>query len=138
MDFAWVGPSLPEHMSAFLREGKAFGFWDHSRGRFAPQIQVTTFADMREIAISGRGLSAALPSQLKRELAEGLCALLPVAPPWLTLNYGFITKRGRTLSPPASVLMDIVRTIERDLDVSQDGGPSWRQVAARVDLAENA
>jgi hypothetical protein len=70
--------------------------------------------------------------------AEGLCALLPVAPPWLTLNYGFITKRGRTLSPPASVLMDIVRTIERDLDVSQDGGPSWRQVAARVDLAKNA
>ena len=118
--------------------GKAFGFWDHSRGRFAPQIQVTTFADMREIVISGRGLSAALPSQLKRELAEGLCALLPVAPPWLTLNYGFITKRGRTLSPPASVLMDIVRTIERDLDVSQDGGPSWRQVAARVDLAKNA
>lgn len=93
---------------------------------------------MREIVISGRGLSAALPSQLKRELAEGLCALLPVAPPWLTLNYGLITKRGRTLSPPASVLMDIVRTIERDLDVSQDGGPSWRQVAARVDLAENA
>ena len=41
---------------------------------------------------------------------------------WLTLNYGFITKRGRTLSPPASVLMDIVRTIERDVDASQDGG----------------
>ena len=81
MDFPWVGPSLPERMSAFLREGKAFGFWDHSTGRFAPQIQVTTFADMREIVISGRGLSAALPFRLKRELAEDLCALLPVAPP---------------------------------------------------------
>ena len=33
-----------------------------------------------------------------------------------------IGRAARTLSPPASAFMDIVRTIERDLDASEDGG----------------
>jgi len=37
---------------------------------------------------------------------------LPVDTPWLSLNYGFITKRGRTLSPPAKAFIEIVREIE--------------------------
>jgi DNA-binding transcriptional LysR family regulator len=69
MDYPWVAPSLPDRMRPFLREGKRFGFWDHSRGRFTPRIQVSTFPDMREIVLAGQGLSAALPSQLERELA---------------------------------------------------------------------
>jgi DNA-binding transcriptional LysR family regulator len=121
MDFPWVAPSLPDRMRDFLSDGKAFGFWDHSKGRFAPRIQVSTFSDMREIVIAGQGLSAALPSQLERELSNGLCVLLPVTLPWLTLNYGFITKRGRTLSPPATVFMDLMRKIERELQSSADG-----------------
>ena len=31
-------------------------------------------------------------------------------------------RAARTLSPPVSAFMEIVRTIERDLDASQDGG----------------
>jgi DNA-binding transcriptional LysR family regulator len=131
MDYPWVAPSLPDRMRAFLREGKRFGFWDHAKGRFAPRIQVSTFPDMREIVLAGQGLSAALPSQLKRELAEGLCVLLPVTLPWLTLNYGFITKRGRTLSPPATVFMDLMREIERTLESRQDGGVIPKSIAAR-------
>jgi DNA-binding transcriptional LysR family regulator len=131
MDYPWVAPSLPDRMRAFLRDGKAFGFWDHSKGRFSPRIQVSTFADMREIVITGKGLSAALPSQLKRELAEGLCLLLPVTLPWLTLNYGFITKRGRTPSPPTAAFIDLMREIERALESSQGGGAIPKSIAAR-------
>ncbi len=119
MDYPWVAPALPDRMGAFLRDGKPFGFWEAAKRRFAPRIQVSTFADMREIVIAGQGLSAALPSQLDRELAEGLCVLLPITLPWLTLNYGFITKRGRTLSPPATVFMDLMREIEREPPMSQ-------------------
>jgi DNA-binding transcriptional LysR family regulator len=119
MDYPWVAPSLPDRMRSFLRDGKRFGFWDHSKGRFAPRIQVSTFPDMREIVIAGQGLSAALPLQLKRELAEGLCVLLPITLPWLTLNYGFIVRRGRTLSPPTIVFMDLIREIERELETNR-------------------
>jgi DNA-binding transcriptional LysR family regulator len=129
MDYPWVAPSLPDRMRAFLREGKRFGFWDHAKGRFAPRIQVSTFPDMREIVLAGQGLSAALPSQLKRELAEGLCVLLPVTLPWLTLNYGFITKRARTLSPPAIVFMDLMREVERTLESGKDGRAIPKSIA---------
>jgi DNA-binding transcriptional LysR family regulator len=131
MDYPWVAPSLPDRMRSFLRDGKRFGFWDHAKGRFAPRIQVSTFSDMREIVIAGHGLSAALPSQLQRELAEGLCVLLPVTLPWLTLNYGFITKRGRTLSPPTIVFMDLMREIERELESSEDGRANLKRIVAR-------
>ncbi len=41
--------------------------------------------------------------------------MLPIDTPWLSLNYGFITKRGRTLSPAAEAYMEIVREIERGI-----------------------
>jgi hypothetical protein len=41
--------------------------------------------------------------------------LLPTELPWLSLNYGFISKRGRTHSPAAEALMDNVKQIEKGL-----------------------
>jgi DNA-binding transcriptional LysR family regulator len=60
-------------------------------------------------------ISATLPFQLKREIDDGDCVLLPLELPWLSLNYGFISKRGRTHSPAAKAFMEKVRQIERDL-----------------------
>jgi hypothetical protein len=40
---------------------------------------------------------------------------LPVEAPWFRLNYGFIAKRGRTLSPAAKAFMAIVRAIEQEI-----------------------
>jgi DNA-binding transcriptional LysR family regulator len=122
MDYPWVAPALPERMNAFLSEGRPFGFWDRAKGRFTPRIQVATFPDMKEIVIAGQGLSAALPFQIKHELAAGRCVLLPVTLPWVTLNYGFITRRGRTLSPPAKAFMELVRGIEREIDTDRNDG----------------
>ena len=41
--------------------------------------------------------------------------LLPLELPWMSLNYGFISKRGRTHSPAARAFMDNVRRIEKEL-----------------------
>jgi hypothetical protein len=35
--------------------------------------------------------------------------------PWMSLNYGFICKSGRTHSPAAKAFMDNVRQIENEL-----------------------
>ena len=40
---------------------------------------------------------------------------LPVEAPWFRLNYGFIAKRGRTLSPAAKAFIAIVRAIEQEI-----------------------
>ena len=39
----------------------------------------------------------------------------PYRPPWLTLDYGFIYLRNRTLAPAALRFMAVVREIEVDL-----------------------
>ena len=51
----------------------------------------------------------------EQELREKRLVTLPFDAPWLSLDYGFITKRGRTLSPAALAFMETVRTIERDI-----------------------
>ena len=38
-----------------------------------------------------------------------------VEAPWLRLNYGFIAKRGRSVSPAAKAFMAIVRAIEQEI-----------------------
>jgi hypothetical protein len=60
-------------------------------------------------------LSVAIPSQIARELNEGVLVRLPYEAPWLSINYGFITKPGRTPSPAAKAFMAIVRSIESEI-----------------------
>jgi DNA-binding transcriptional LysR family regulator len=114
--FPWVGPTLPGRMRPFLPQGDLrCGLFDAEKGRFLPRILVGTFSAAKHIVLSGQGIGAALPFQLKREIDDDDCVLLPIELPWLSLNYGFISKRGRTLSPAAKAFMDNVRQIEKEL-----------------------
>jgi DNA-binding transcriptional LysR family regulator len=63
----------------------------------------------------GLAVSAAIESQISRKLSEGLFVRLPIDAPALSLTYGFITKRGRTLSPAAKAFMGLVRAIEGEI-----------------------
>ena len=65
--------------------------------------------------LAGRGLGATVESQIEPELKQKRLVILPIHAPWLSLNYGFITKRGRTLSPAAKAFMEIARAIESGL-----------------------
>ena len=40
---------------------------------------------------------------------------LAVEAPWLRLHYGFISRRGRSVSPAAKAFMAIVRGIEKEI-----------------------
>ena len=114
--FPWVGPTLPDRMRRFLPEG------DLPCGVF-DAVEETNFAENshrklrcgQDIVLTGQGIGAALPFQLKREIDDGDCVLLPIELPWLSLNYGFISKRGRTHSPAAKAFMENIREIEKAL-----------------------
>ena len=113
LDYPWVGPTLPGRMSAGLpATDKPFAVVDRMQGRVNPRALVGSFSAIKHIVLAGHALGAAISSQISRELSEGLCVRLPIATPWLNLNYGFITKRGRSLSPAAKAFMDIAREIE--------------------------
>jgi DNA-binding transcriptional LysR family regulator len=114
--FPWVGPTVTDRMRRFLPEGDLpCGVFDAVRKRFLPRILIGNFSAAKHIVLAGQGIGAALPFQLKREIDDGECVLLPLELPWLSLNYGFISKRGRTHSPAAKAFMGNVRQIEKEL-----------------------
>jgi DNA-binding transcriptional LysR family regulator len=114
--FPWVGPTLTDRMRRFLPQGDLpCGVFDAVKGRFLPRILVGNFIAAKQIVLAGQGIGGALPFQVKREIDNGDCVLLPLELPWLSLNYGFISKRGRSHSPAAKAFMDNVRQIEKGL-----------------------
>jgi DNA-binding transcriptional LysR family regulator len=116
LEFPWVGPTLPGRIRAILpTAGKPFAVLDGAQNRLHPRALVGSFSAAKQIVLAGHALGAAIPSQIARELSEGLCVRLPIDTPWLGLNYGFITKRGRTLSPAAKAFMELVRAVELDI-----------------------
>jgi DNA-binding transcriptional LysR family regulator len=115
-EFPWVGPTVTGRMRPFLPEGDLpFGVFDEVKNRFLPRILIGNFTAAKHIVLAGQGIGAALPFQLRRELNDGECVLLPIELPWLSLNYGFISKRGRTHSPAAKAFMENVRQVEKEL-----------------------
>jgi DNA-binding transcriptional LysR family regulator len=115
-EFPWVGPTITDRMRRFLPEGDLpCGVFDAVKNRFLPRILIGNFTAAKHIVLAGQGIGAALPFQLKREIDDGECVLLPIELPWLSLKYGFISKRGRTHSPAAKAFMDNVRQIEKAL-----------------------
>lgn len=112
-EYPWAGPSLPGRIAASLpKVDRPFAVYDEAGNRFHPRALVGSFAAAKAIVLNSRALSAAIPSQIERELAEGAFVQLPLETPWLTLNYGFIYKSGRTLAPAATAFMEDVRRIE--------------------------
>jgi len=115
--FPWVGPGLPDRleMSVSDKGDKPFAVFDEATGRLHPRALVGSFATAKEIVLRGRAVGAAIPFQIDDELSKGACIRLPIDPPWLTLKYGFIFKKGRTLSPAAVAFMETVRDIESSI-----------------------
>lgn len=114
LDYPWAGPVIPTHLSGNLpRETRPFGSFDKATGRFRPRILVETFPIAKSIVMASDALSAAVPLQLTSDVAAGTIVLLPVEVPFIDLQYGFITKRGRMLSPAATAFMEAVMMVER-------------------------
>ena len=115
-EYPLVGSSYPARARPTLPEAEGpFGVFDRESDRFTPRILVETFPMARDIVLNSDAIGAFAPGQLRDELERGSCVALPVESPALRLNYGFIVKRGRMLSPAARAFMEIVRKVERTI-----------------------
>lgn len=113
LEHPWAGPGLPDrYRSALPTSDEPFAVFDADRRRHLPRAFVGSFAAAKQVVLGGRALSVAIHSQIAREIDEGVFVKLPYEAPWLSINYGFITRRGRVLSPPAKAFMAIIRSIE--------------------------
>lgn len=109
--YPWVGPTVPLRGHHRPSETMPCGKLDAPRRQFKPRIAVETFDAMKEIALHSDALAAAAASQIADQIASGaLIALLQF--PFAGLNYGFMSKRGRALTPAATSFMEIVMRVE--------------------------
>jgi DNA-binding transcriptional LysR family regulator len=113
LDHPWAGPQIPTPLRSHipLLEGR-FGAVDPQTDLLRPRVLTHTFPAAKEVVLAGDAISAALPSQISRELADGSCVMLPLDLPWLKVSYGFITKRGRSLSPAGEAFKGLLLAVE--------------------------
>ncbi|MCP4621767.1 MAG: LysR family transcriptional regulator [Bradyrhizobium sp.] len=116
LEYPWIGPTIPGPLGGTVPVAdKPYGEFDRAHQRFRPRVVVETFSDMKELTTFSDGVMAALPFQVAEEIAAGRLALLPVTAPFLMLNYGFVTKLGRTPTPAMLAYMELVLEIEAKL-----------------------
>ncbi len=92
---------------------KTFGILDETTKRVISRIWVETFSAAKSVVLSGNALYAGPRQLIAEELADASVVALPLIVQWLTLNYGFIWRRGRSLSPACLASMQIVREIKQ-------------------------
>ena len=115
-DYPWVATTISDRLQPFLTAGpRRFGYYDSETRRTAPRIRVESFSGILRIVQNSDGLASAPMFVIADEIAEGRIVVLPLAPEWLTLDYGFMWRRGRSFSPAALAFMALVREIEARL-----------------------
>lgn len=115
-DYPWVSTTISNRMQPFLAAGpRRFGYFDTDTQRMSPRLRVESFSGILRIVANSDGLGSAPMFVIADDIAEGRVVVLPLAPEWLTLNYGFMWRRGRSFSPAALAFMRIVREIEARL-----------------------
>ncbi|MFO1091624.1 MAG: LysR family transcriptional regulator [Hyphomicrobiales bacterium] len=122
-EYPWAGPRLPSAMRAFVEaDRRPFAIYDPETGLVSPRLRLETLQAIRQVVESSDTISAAPDVLLADPAMTAAFALLPVEAPWLKLNYGFLWRRGRTLSPAAVAFMAEVRAVEAEATARLSSG----------------
>jgi len=110
--YPFAGSIIPAGIRDLLpAETLPFAVSDSAGGGSVPRIRVHTFGAARRIVLAGDALSAAPPHMLNAEMTGHRLAAVPVDTPALGISYGFIWRRGRSLSAIALSFMKIARSL---------------------------
>ncbi len=101
----------PRVADLFPGQGKI----DEKSGDLLPSVEVDDLDTARRVVLSSDSIGLAVPTQIADYVARGKLCALPFFAPWLHLQYGFVYRRDRLLSPAASAFMDEVRSLEAEL-----------------------
>jgi len=116
LDFPWAAIRFPARAGRRLpRDVGRAGYWDRASGEFVPALEVDQVSTILDLAGDSDILAATTLTMLEDKLHSGKLSVVPFAESWLGLNYGFIARPNRTLSPAALGFMNVVREIEAEL-----------------------
>jgi len=116
MRYPWLAPSgaapplpIPPHAPL------PFGTFDPGSGLVTTRLRLGTMDGIRQVVADGYAIATAPLALIADDVARGVVAILNTEYPGIALDYGFITRRGRTLSPGALAFMDHVRAVEAEI-----------------------
>lgn len=117
LGYPWAAIRAPARIAEHLPAdaGRA-GRWDPETGEFVPALEVDVVSEFLVLARDSDILVVSALTMAERELETRSLAIVPFAPGWLRLDYGFLSRPNRTLSPATLEFMQIVRAIEAELE----------------------
>lgn len=120
LPYTFVLPTLPARLASLFdtvfRDGLAGGRFIET----ASLIKCNDFSIIKGIVENSQAIGIAHYGPLARELQRGDFKPLPVRIPELTTNYGVVKRKSTTLSPAASVFVELLL----DIDNKQSGEES--------------
>ena len=98
--------------SAFAKVIHGKASLDEVTGYLIPAIEIDDFSLARGIIRASNAIGLVSPVQISRELNARELTLLRYPRPWITPEYGFISKTGRSTSPAGIAFKKAVREAE--------------------------
>lgn len=114
LSFPWVCARLPARAAALLGSAPtAAGAIDHRTGYFMPAVTSPSIGTAIRL-VAGSDLLTPLPlSAAAESIDSGTLDFVRCVEPWMRLNYGFVWRRGASLSPGAQAFMTRLRAVEQ-------------------------
>ncbi len=109
-----ISAAMPLQFAERFGEYPAAGHVDHDGGQYCPAITLDALTLGPGIAAASNAIMIAPPGIAANELQRGELVILDLHLPWVRTNYGFIYKRGRSLSAVAQKYMTCVHAIEAE------------------------
>lgn len=111
--YALASPKLPLRVSESLTGTRAIGRLAENGKYFEPQIECHSFEAVLKIVRLCDAIGIAPLAKLEPILRHEQIKLVRYQASWLRTNYGIMTLRNRTLTPPAKAFFDRVIEAER-------------------------
>lgn len=109
-----VGTVFPPALAGILAQGQAGGRIDQDTGHFLPAVTIDSLSLARRITMGCDAVLLLTIGAVERELLAGDLVILDCHLPWMYTNYGFISKRDRSLSAAAREFMARLRDVEAE------------------------
>lgn len=115
-----ISCAMSHHFAGLFGEFSNAGRVDKDSGQFLPAVTIDSLTLGPGIAAATDAIMLTPPSVAANELGCGKLVILDLHLPWQHTNYGFISKRGRSLSSVTKQYMSCVRAVEAEaLDIER-------------------
>ena len=115
LEFPFVGTRMPPRVAQSFLELARAGSIDRDTGDYIPPIKVDSIRMAKDIVLASDAVAVAPLVFFADEVAAGRLVALAARAAWMQTGYGFVARRGVSLSPAAEAFKDEMRRVEDEI-----------------------